>query len=150
MGRGTRWQGSKSLSLCKDLNRAASKLGVFKEISSNMERTLGNSPRKGGRGLSGNTQHRDSMSSRQSAPKGSMTLVLSRERRIYISPQDTLLQDSLERWGSLSHTVRAGSPSKGVLANIDRAGRFQGGAGRRGRLDNCHGGPWRSRIQIPK
>lgn len=87
-----------------------------------MERTLGNSPRKGGRGVSGNTHHRDSMISRQSAPKGGMTLVLSGERCFYISPQDTLLQDSLERWGSLSHTVRAGSSSKGVLTNIERAG----------------------------
>lgn len=86
-----------------------------------MERTLGNSPKKGGRGVSGNTHRRGSMISRQSAPKGCMAF-LSGERRIYVGPQDTLLQDSLERWGSLSHTVRAGSPSKGVLANIDRAG----------------------------
>lgn len=87
-----------------------------------MERTLGNSSRKGGRGVSENTHHRGSMSSRQSAPKGGMTVVLSGERRVYISPQDTLLQDFLERWGSLSHTVRVGSPSKGVLANIGRTG----------------------------
>lgn len=87
-----------------------------------MERTLGNSSRKGGRGVSRNTHHRGSMISRQSAPKGGMTLVLSGERHVYISPQDILLQDSLERWGSLSHTARAGSSSKGVLANIERTG----------------------------